>query len=82
MAAVAFEQLEVTPRRRALRRLAKRGGAMFGLAVTHLSYLFFVALPPALAIALAIHRGALTQAMGHWWRWRPSWRSLAWAAGC
>ena len=54
---------------------------MFGLAVTHLSYLFFVALPPALAVALAIHRGALTQAMGHWWRWRPSWRSLAWAGG-
>ena len=54
---------------------------LFGLAVTHVSYLFFVALPPALAIALAIHRGALVQAMGLWWRWRPSWRSLAWAAG-
>jgi hypothetical protein len=54
---------------------------LFGLAVTHLSYLFFVALPPALAIALAIHRGAILQAMGHWWRWRPSWRSLAWAGG-
>ena len=33
MAAVAFQQLEVTPRRRALRRLMHRGGAMFGLAV-------------------------------------------------
>lgn len=54
---------------------------MFGLAVTHVSYLFFVALPPAVAIALAIHRGALTQAAGHWWRWRPSWRSFAWTAG-
>jgi len=40
MAAVVFEQLEVTPRRRALRRLAKRGGAMFGLAVV----LFFIAI--------------------------------------
>jgi hypothetical protein len=52
---------------------------LFGLAVTHLSYLFFVALPPALAIALAIHRGAMLQALGHWWRWRPSWHSLVWA---
>jgi hypothetical protein len=52
---------------------------LFGLAVTHVSYLFFVALPPALAVAFAIHRGALIQAIGHWWRWRPSWRSLAWA---
>ena len=54
---------------------------LFGLAVTHVSYLFFVALPPALAVAFAIHRGALVQAAGHWWRWRPSWRSLAWAGG-
>jgi hypothetical protein len=54
---------------------------LFGLAVTHLSYLFFVGLPPAVVIALAIHRGALAQAAGHWWRWRPSWRSLAWAGG-
>ena len=38
MAAVVFEQLEITPRRRALRRLMRRGGAMFGLAVV----LFFV----------------------------------------
>ena len=54
---------------------------LFGLAVTHLSYLFFSALPPMLAIALLIHRGALAQAAGHWWRWRPSWRSIAWSAG-
>jgi peptide/nickel transport system permease protein len=33
MAAVVFQQLEVTPRRRALRRLMHRGGAMFGLGV-------------------------------------------------
>ncbi|HTM58823.1 MAG TPA: ABC transporter permease, partial [Burkholderiales bacterium] len=33
MAAVVFEQLDVTPRSRAWRRLARRGGAMFGLAV-------------------------------------------------
>jgi len=33
MAAVVFESIEVSPQRRALRRLLKRGGAMFGLAV-------------------------------------------------
>jgi hypothetical protein len=54
---------------------------MFGLAVTHLSYLFFVALPPALAVALAIHRGALSHAAGHLWTWRPSLSSLAWIGG-
>jgi hypothetical protein len=54
---------------------------LFGMAVTHLSYLFFAALPPVLLIALAIHRGALSQAAGHWWRWGPTWRSLVWLAG-
>jgi peptide/nickel transport system permease protein len=38
MAAVVFEQIEVTPRRKAWRRLLRRGGALFGLAVV----LFFV----------------------------------------
>src|SRR5687768_1976285 len=33
MAAVVFDQIQATPRRRALRRLARRGGAMFGFAV-------------------------------------------------
>jgi peptide/nickel transport system permease protein len=33
MAAVVYEQLEITPRRRAWRRLMRRGGAMFGLTV-------------------------------------------------
>jgi peptide/nickel transport system permease protein len=33
MAAVVFETIEVSPQKRALRRLFKRGGAMFGLAV-------------------------------------------------
>jgi hypothetical protein len=54
---------------------------LFGMALTHLSYLFFVALPPVIAIVLVIHRGALAQAAGRWWRWRPTWSSLAWAAG-
>ena len=38
MAAVVFEQIEATPRRRALRRLMRRGGAMFGFGVV----LFFI----------------------------------------
>lgn len=54
---------------------------LFGLAFTHVSYLFFVSLPPALAIVMVIHRGALAQAAGTWWRWRPTWSSLAWAGG-
>src|SRR5574341_711582 len=38
MAAVVFQELELTPQRRAWRRLARRGGAMVGLAVV----LFFI----------------------------------------
>jgi hypothetical protein len=53
---------------------------LFGMALTHVSYLFFAALPPALGIALIIHRGALSQAIGQWWRWGPSWSSLLWLA--
>jgi peptide/nickel transport system permease protein len=40
MAAIVFQQIETTPRKRALRRLARRGGAMFGLAMVA----FFVVL--------------------------------------
>ena len=40
MAAVVFEQIQTAPGRRALRRLARRGGAMFGFAVV----VFFVLL--------------------------------------
>ena len=40
MAAVVFQDLEVTPRRRAWRRLLRRGGALFGLSVV----LFFIAI--------------------------------------
>ena len=40
MAAVVFQEMEVTPQRRAWRRLLRRGGAMFGLAVV----VFFVLL--------------------------------------
>jgi hypothetical protein len=54
---------------------------LFGMAITHLSYLFFVAVPPMIVIAVAIHRGALSQAAGQWWKWGPTWRSLLWIAG-
>jgi peptide/nickel transport system permease protein len=40
MAAVVLENIQVSPRKRALRRLARRGGAMFGFAVVA----FFIAL--------------------------------------
>jgi peptide/nickel transport system permease protein len=40
MAAVVFQELEVTPQRRAWKRLLRRGGAIFGLAVV----VFFVLL--------------------------------------
>ena len=48
MAAVVFEQLEVTPRHRAWRRLLRRGGALFGLAVV-MSFLLMAVLAPWLA---------------------------------
>lgn len=51
---------------------------LFGLALTHISFLFFAALPPVLAIALAIHGGAASHAAGRWWRWRPTAASLGW----
>jgi hypothetical protein len=51
---------------------------LFGLALTHLSFLFFAALPPVIAIALIIHGGAIRQAAGRWWRWRPTAAGLGW----
>jgi peptide/nickel transport system permease protein len=45
MAAVVFQQLEITPRRRALRRLMRRGGAMFGLGVVAFFVLIAVFAP-------------------------------------
>lgn len=51
---------------------------LFGLALSHLSFLFFAALPPALALAAIIHRGAASHAAGQWWWWRPSWRGILW----
>ncbi len=58
---------------------------LFGLAVTHLSYLFLAGVPPALALALATHRGVIVPDRGGWVPGRataswvpPSPRSLVW----
>ncbi|HZD78860.1 MAG TPA: hypothetical protein VE646_02310 [Actinomycetota bacterium] len=54
---------------------------LFGLALTHLSFLFFAAIPPALGIAVAIHRGAVSRAAGPGYRWGPTSASLGWVLG-
>jgi peptide/nickel transport system permease protein len=48
MAAVVFEQIAITPRRRTWRRLLRRGGALFGLAVVFF-FLLLALLAPWLA---------------------------------
>ena len=53
---------------------------LFGGAISHLSYLYFAALPPALAVAVVLHRGALSRPGQTWW-WRPTRRTAAWEAG-
>jgi hypothetical protein len=54
---------------------------LFAQALVHVSFLFFAALPPAIALAVVLHRGAASQAAGAWWVWRPTWRSVAWVIG-
>jgi hypothetical protein len=54
---------------------------LFGMAFSHLSFLFFAALPPALAIAAILHRGAVSRTSGRRVGWRPTWRSAAWVLG-
>ena len=51
---------------------------LFGMAFSHLSFLFFAALPPALAIAAILHRGAIARTSGRRIGWRPTWRSVGW----
>ena len=53
---------------------------LFGGAISHLSYLYFAALPSALAVALVLHRGALSRPGQPWW-WQPTRRTAAWEAG-
>jgi hypothetical protein len=54
---------------------------LFGLAFSHLSFLFFAAIPPAIAIAAIVHRGAASRAAGARFGGRPTWRSVAWILG-
>ena len=51
------------------------GGVDVPLAVVSLSWLFFVAIPVVLMLAVLVHGGAVT---GSWWRSTLSARSLAW----
>jgi hypothetical protein len=46
---------------------------LFGMAVVSLSWLFFTAVPPALAVAVLLHHGA---AGDRWWRSAPPLRSV------
>ena len=55
--------------------LAPWAALMFALAVVSLSWLFFVAIPVVLMLALLVHGGAVT---GSWWRRTISARSLGW----
>ena len=48
---------------------------MFALAVVSLSWLFFVAIPVVLMLALLVHGAAVTDS---WWRRTLSARSLGW----
>src|SRR6266536_2943787 len=50
-------------------------GLLFGLAVMPVSWLFFAALPPVLAVGLLIHHGAVRGG----WR-RPTARTVGWTA--
>ena len=55
--------------------LAPWAALMFALAVVSLSWLFFVAVPVMLMLALLVHGGAVT---GSWWTRTLSVRSLGW----
>jgi hypothetical protein len=55
--------------------LAPWAALMFALAVVSLSWLFFVAIPAVLMLALLVHGGAVT---GSWWYRTLSLRSLGW----
>jgi hypothetical protein len=55
--------------------LAPWAALMFALAVVSLSWLFFVAIPVVLMLALLVHGGAVT---GSWWSRTLSARSLGW----
>lgn len=48
---------------------------LFGLAVVSVSWLFLVAVPTALVLALLVHHGAIAPG---WWRRSPAPRALGW----
>jgi len=50
---------------------------LFGMAVVSISWLFFVAVPGALAVMLLVHHGAIEQG---WWRHMPPLRTVGWVA--
>ena len=50
---------------------------LFGAAVIPLSWIYFAALPPAVATILVLHHGGVD---GGWWRRLPPARSAAWMA--
>ncbi len=55
--------------------LAPWAALTFALAIVSLSWLFFVAIPVVLMLALLVHGGAVT---GTWWRRTLSLRSVGW----
>ena len=48
---------------------------LFGMAVVSISWLFFVALPGALAVMALVHHGAVERG---WWRHMPPMRTVGW----
>jgi len=75
------EPLAVTARRSAIFvvvvafLLAPWAGLLFALAVTSLSWLFFVAVPVVVMLAVLVAGGAVTS---RWWSQALSWRSIGW----
>jgi hypothetical protein len=48
---------------------------LFGMAIVSISWLFFVALPGALAVIVLVHHGAVDRS---WWRHMPPGRTVGW----
>src|SRR5947209_1312728 len=48
---------------------------LFGMAVVSISWLFFVAVPGALAVMVLVHHGAVERG---WWRHMPPLRTVGW----
>ena len=57
--------------------LAPWAALLFGLAIVPVSWLFFAAVPPVLAIGLLVQHGPAT---GGWWRRWPPARAAGWGA--